>query len=734
LTAGAAGAITKANTGVQDAETDATDAARKAEDTIKTLKTTSATEISTQEASLKKLATEKAGQLEEDTKAQFTKLTGEAKAAEVDSAKWAATYDEDMKQDVGGLNPDGADQANAQLASTVSRTAQKQDADAKEIADTIAGINDATKSSTAYLTDEIKTYKSKLDSALTSASAAAGKVVQETSEQSKKAVQVAVKKSTTSMDAAQNNANKAADEFKTTTDEMAETGADEIAGVEGARVEADDDTADLQKITSDGLREVDEDVKKKEAAMASTLSKIGNELGGTAAKFENKADSSAATIEAQEAQLVKNAQAAGSKYTADAKKVEEEGADNAQKNERTYKGMDKEQQNFAAGSTEVDKKTEEVTAEADEAQEAETRKVNAFAKAFVKQLVDTKSSRTGMEQQVQAETAQMMGTVDSGMHTFKRMEDHVVGKAKWAVSNAGADERKMDRSLNDLLVLEHYQDASALKEVTDSAANLTKKINSLKDWGAKTTTGVGEWRENVKQLFSDFDAEFEVEELELSEQEAAEQWAIQRQMADLGNALEGDLGQMDQQTQLMVAKLAQESAREIAALMADTKLSAEEKANRLAAIKEKTRQQAMDLVDNAGRLNLNVVTGQRKLHMSIEEIEQAVDRIAKLDENDLQFHEGTSITDVMDAIKNMVSQADAMLSAPSADKAEAAAKEVAADSSEEEVADTKDTKDSDKEEVAADSSFLQSDTMLRELRKARMEDDEALANLRKNRA
>jgi len=164
-------------------------------------------------------------------------------------------------------------------------------------------------------------------------------------------------------------------------------------------------------------------------------------------------------------------------------------------------------------------------------------KVQKFARTFISTLEHSKKQHIDIGNEIQSESRKLLGESESGLSTWRNLAGHVTDHAKASVANVAADERQMDRGLEDLLKLEEYQSEEALEKVKGDQDTFAANIDTMTNWRTKTSANTQQFCNDVKDLFADFNSQLNIEELENGEATAAESWHIQRQMAALGEGL-----------------------------------------------------------------------------------------------------------------------------------------------------------------------------------------------------
>jgi len=653
----------------------------------------------------------------------ITKASGEDKAklqkyltkqnAETGAKILAIT--EKIKEESMQINPDSVNGANKVAEAQISQGKQVFDANSEDIMATVDDMNKDVNKWEERTEDEMGKYRENLNSVVTKAKDATLEQAEDKASQANALVTETVKKENDKQTLAEQSLKEMSVQLQSTMGEEGELFKQEKDQLEAgeAAVEKDADAVDAE-----GNSAINQVATKSQAAKANFEASMGRD-GAAQGRAEASLAAKSGEVEEEVAEgeqaAVHEAGEKSSQWKQQGDEMLEEIADAEHKGDRAWKKAGKSQQQLQAEANDVDHKTESIEQETDADEQEEMEKVQKFARTFISTLEHSKKQHIDIGNEVQSETRKLLGDSESGLSTWRNLAGHVTDVAKASVANVGADERQMDRGLEDLLKLEEYQDEEALERVKGDQDTFAANIDTMTNWRTKTSANTQQFWNDVKDLFADFNSQLNIEELENGEATAAESWHIQRQMAALGEGLEGELGDMSHETTLQLALLAKQSGAEIAALMADQSKSAEEKAKLLAKIKADARARAAKLLEANGRVDLDATTNKRKLEAATKEVQDAISRIANLDSTKLSFSKDTHINEAMDIIKDLVAQTNAMITngLPSSSSAPA--------------------------EGDGDSSLLQTGARerrgaeLRELRQAQVEDAEALANLRKSR-
>jgi len=206
----------------------------------------------------------------------------------------------------------------------------------------------------------------------------------------------------------------------------------------------------------------------------------------------------------------------------------------------------------------------------------------------------------------------------------------------------------MDRDLSQAVKLEEYTDEDALNRIRDKTELVKKKQEALRSWSDKVGSGWEHFKDLLVSEFGKLGAEFDTSELEASENEAMEQWAIKDMMQKMHAHLGADIDGLNEESQVRLAMLAQRSGKELAALMANKNLTDAELATKIAELNARSRAAAAEILSENGHMKLDQATTSRNLKMAIQEVENSAQMIAKL-----EVPQVPPAKSVEDAVKNI---------------------------------------------------------------------------------
>jgi len=242
----------------------------------------------------------------------------------------------------------------------------------------------------------------------------------------------------------------------------------------------------------------------------------------------------------------------------------------------------------------------------------------------------------------------IMGSVDN-------MERKVTAGVQYQLGSLDLEEKKVDRQLREAVKINQYTDAGALRRVVKDAEEAEAREERLLDWKHAASRQQDHFRKKVQQEFGKLGHELDLTSLEEAEQKAMEEWAVQQQMGHLKEVLGAEMQDLSGASKARLAALAQRSGAEIAALMANKDLTDEERAKKLAEIKERARLAAQKILEDNGQLALDQKTAARRLKLATKEVEDSGDQIASLDG---ASNPRPGVDGVVDRVQDLIRQAD----------------------------------------------------------------------------
>jgi len=330
--------------------------------------------------------------------------------------------------------------------------------------------------------------------------------------------------------------------------------------------------------------------------------------------------------------------------------------------------------NFAATvsgeSAAVDKSMEKAEQVSGEYQ----KKVADVKKSYVQKIGEERRAR---QEQVGGITSQMQSEFKKSWEMMREVERvgtgpmGIIGPAfDLKIGKLNLAEEKMDRQLRESINLEQYQDESKLKEVAGIIDNAKAEEQKITTWREGTEKAQKAFQDMVVTSFRKLGVMVDLSELDMARAKAEEEWAVQEQMRHLKSALGDQMRDLSAVAEQRLAALAARSGKEIAELMKNEELTAEERAAALAKIKEAARQRSQEIVEQDGHMKLEQDTMARKLTIAGDEVEQFMSRIASLEGHAAP---GGQLKKVMGRIKTLLDEANektAAVGAPPAALAE----------------------------------------------------------------
>jgi len=253
----------------------------------------------------------------------------------------------------------------------------------------------------------------------------------------------------------------------------------------------------------------------------------------------------------------------------------------------------------------------------------------SWATDYEQQRVD----RTNRTDTMNTQSEKIFNQIRLSMESLTHLKNRVVAQVNASSRRLWLDEGDMDDQVSKLMELEKYQEKDALTRVKNDMAHAEKAMMKLREWRGSAEQNSGTWRDFVKLQFKKMGHSLETSEMDIRKEEQEQRWAVDHAMKHLSEQLEGDLGAMDEQTRLQLAKMSKEAGAAIAALMADTTLDAAEKARRIAIIKEEMHGRAKKIIKDNQRLKISQYEMERNIKVAGEDIDNTVQRISSLDTN-----------------------------------------------------------------------------------------------------
>jgi len=230
-----------------------------------------------------------------------------------------------------------------------------------------------------------------------------------------------------------------------------------------------------------------------------------------------------------------------------------------------------------------------------------------------------------------SDTKNLLYEMDVTLRLLHQISHKVGATIKYKMGKLQIEENYTERALEDALSLEKYQEEDAISKIRDRLAEASQREEELKVWKDDVENKTNEWRHDVQEQFKKMGHELDLTEMKMAEMKAMEDWAVNEQMRVLEDHLNMDMKDLDDKTRARLGALAKSSGQKIAALMARTDLTEEEKAKMIADIREQARQQSIHILKSQDMAELEQETAARHLDVSVKEMENAMERIAKLE-------------------------------------------------------------------------------------------------------
>jgi hypothetical protein len=184
-----------------------------------------------------------------------------------------------------------------------------------------------------------------------------------------------------------------------------------------------------------------------------------------------------------------------------------------------------------------------------------------------------------------------------------------------------------DRELARLLELEKYQGIERLNNVSDGIDDVDHSIDTLKSWRDAAEHNQSIWQQRVQHKFNEMGEALDLTELSAEEEQVSQNFAVQQAISHLNVHLGDELNSLSHFGQFQIAALTAAAGDEIKALLADNTLTDEEKAKRLAEIKDKLNRDALRVIRGSAIGDRHTAALERRLRSAKEDINSAVAQI-----------------------------------------------------------------------------------------------------------
>jgi len=279
----------------------------------------------------------------------------------------------------------------------------------------------------------------------------------------------------------------------------------------------------------------------------------------------------------------------------------------------SYQALEQEAHEFLAGADALQ----------DEASSSETAGMQTFTREF--ELSQKMASDAAAE--MRSENDAIFGNTSESVDVLSVLRSRALEQVKGSIADLEKGVGHSDRELAKVLELEEYQDNATLARVAGDIKSADDSLRQLRTWRDAADQDKKAWRDKVTAKFEEMGHALDVETLEAEEEKAAQEFAVQQAMNHLTTHLSEELGTMSEAARLQIAALTAEAGAKIRELMNDTTLSDEEKARRLAEIKDKLRRDALRVLRGGVSGDLHNSAMERKLRAAKDEVMAAVAQI-----------------------------------------------------------------------------------------------------------
>jgi hypothetical protein len=258
---------------------------------------------------------------------------------------------------------------------------------------------------------------------------------------------------------------------------------------------------------------------------------------------------------------------------------------------------------------------------------------------------------------VERESAEIFGNTSNSITVLSALDSRAAAQVKVAVEKIETGLGHFDQELARLLELEKYQEDHVLHGISADIDAVNTSVVKLRAWREQAESDSLTWKTKVQNEFESMGEALDLTELQAEEEKAAQQFAVQQAMEHLTTHLSDELGSMSASAQSQIAKLTAVAGAEIKALMEDTALSDAEKAKRLAEIKERLRQDALQVLRSGVSGDVHNAALERRLRAGEEEVLNTVAQISSLRETTDVSQK--SLDDQLNNLKQRVADAGA---------------------------------------------------------------------------
>jgi hypothetical protein len=259
----------------------------------------------------------------------------------------------------------------------------------------------------------------------------------------------------------------------------------------------------------------------------------------------------------------------------------------------------------------------------DEAASSETAGMQTFTREYER----AQKTASDAAAEMSLENDAVFGNTSESIDVLSVLRTRAFEQVKGSVDDLEKGVMHSDRELAKVLELEQYQENATLERVAGDIQSADESLRQLRMWREVADQDKKAWRDKVTDKFEEMGHALDVEALEAEEERAAQEFAVQQAMNHLTTHLSEELGTMSEAARLQIAALTAEAGAKIRELMNDTTLSDEEKARRLAEIKDKLRRDALRVLRGGVAGDLHNSAMERKLRAAKDEVMAAVAQI-----------------------------------------------------------------------------------------------------------
>lgn len=228
------------------------------------------------------------------------------------------------------------------------------------------------------------------------------------------------------------------------------------------------------------------------------------------------------------------------------------------------------------------------------------------------------------------ETSSVFGKVNATLHTLSILHGATEAQVEKDISTLQKNLGDADWALARAFELEEYQGNETLERLEDDINGLDENVTQFKKWRQLAEADWEAWKNKTANAFTSVGEALDLTQLEEEDEQAAEKFAVQQALNHLSSHFSTELASMSADAHGVLTKYTAEAGVEIRQLMQNKQLSEQDKARKLAEIKEKLRLKALMVLRGgfAGRLENAAL--ERKLQSAGSEVESAIRRMSLL--------------------------------------------------------------------------------------------------------